>query len=211
MSQNDGSDGGHREDPSGFHHERDPRCSYFEEMSRRCASVDDTNTDSGRRMECKLLRKLLRRCPGKPVEEVERIEETTSDDSDAGLREFGFSMGNQMRPSAPSQTPSQGSEGHRQVDPFDRFGDFERSPGFMDPFELMQRGFDEMFHELGRELFRPFKESHGEWPGAHPDIPPHYRHRYSRPQGDSPCQEQEAYEQDRMRRRHWDSYKSEDV
>ncbi|GBG34472.1 Hypothetical Protein FCC1311_106962 [Hondaea fermentalgiana] len=210
-----------------FEHERDPRCSYFEELSRRCGSVEDPNAEAGRRMECKMLRKLLRRCPGQPVEEVERVEETTSHEGSNGIVDFGFSSSSSSR-QIPGNLGDLMEDFYRGMHPgggmhsdADRGGMHPGSDGVVDPFDLMQRGIDEIFHELGRatgELFRPAfgggsSNDGGDddgagasrcWPGARQDVPPHYRHRYHSEQT------QDKY-QDHANRRRWEAYKSEDV
>lgn len=58
----------------------DQACSYSTSVERRCA------TDEEGRLRCQMLRRTFRHCPGKPAEEVERIEE----ESDGAAAEWSL-------------------------------------------------------------------------------------------------------------------------
>jgi len=171
-----------------FEHERDARCSYFEEMSKRCRASGEGQ------QHCKVLRKLLRRCPGdERPQEVERIERSSEEDTNEVLAPFSGGLGGFMSPFG-----GQGDDGIVNGDGL-----------FMDPFEMMQRSLDEMFR--GRFSFGEFGEEDGPFsvPPERPfKSPPHHRHRYE-PQDPANNSGNESHKEKAPK--HWENYQSEDI
>jgi len=180
-----------------FRHERDPQCQYFEEMSKRC----QRDAADGA-LRCHVLQKLMRKCPGRAVEEVERVERNGVEDAGAA----GADAQLRGAPAFGAMRPPPGYPGGADAGPVP------------DPFDLMRRSLDQILEEemrglqqfFGGDLFgfgdgQQHEHHHqrggfGSWARA----PPHHRHRY----GPSHEAEEEPSDYDRHR---WRAYESEDV
>jgi hypothetical protein len=77
MSRVGGGSGSSSGGTNGFEHIRDPNCTYWEEMSKRCT----LGTGDGK-LHCHVLKSLYRRCHGKhQAELVEKVEADSTEES----------------------------------------------------------------------------------------------------------------------------------
>mmetsp|Transcript_15382 Transcript_15382/g.25098 ORF Transcript_15382/g.25098 Transcript_15382/m.25098 type:complete len:188 (-) Transcript_15382:938-1501(-) len=175
-----------------FTHKRDPGCQYFEEMSRRCSSIEGGEGN----LRCQLVKKLFRQCGQKPVEQVETLE-TESVEKGSGASMAGkFSTGS-------FGTFRGGFSGFGNNSMDESMGD---NRGVVDPFDFFQRAFNdilsgESLHGSHVFNFGPSEAQQDADMRGDP-RPPHHKHRYTRRRSEM------EKEQNRKR---WDNYESEDV
>jgi len=162
-----------------FTHERNPECSYFENMSERCSMGSD------RIMNCETLRRLMRKCGSSPTEEVERI--TTHD----------------TEPTRSSDQPHSSTDYYPSPRTESFNNDEFRSE--MNQIGSLFRGMEEMFHIFGSGDVFSHHENRTHSPHfQHDNPPPHqtYRTRRSNRQPDADAEE-ERYQE--FRRQNYNS------
>ena len=132
----------------------DQACSYSTSVERRCA------TDEEGRLRCQMLRRTFRHCPGKPAEEVERIEESDGTAAERSLTPSPFGSGFPFGGGFPfgSGFPFGGNSSGADAQAHDP----ARPHGFTDPFmdSLLRSFFGNTFGGLlGGDLPRGPEQS----------------------------------------------------